>query len=147
MLPGSLNPLADQSTSGLCVEWYKLIAVTLVNLDDMYIQTSDSEEYRSIAPRQTMFTYYRISKSHRVPVSRLTPERFTARALEQLILGQTKLEDVPPPLDLQFCHLSTVVRSSAHPPLATLVLERVYTREIDTEIMFSSDNNNKKKPP
>ncbi|KAF9350587.1 Trafficking protein particle complex 8 [Mortierella sp. NVP85] len=52
-----------------------------------------------------------ISKSHQAPVPRLTPERFTARALEQLILGQTKLESVPPPLDLQFCHLSTVAGS------------------------------------
>jgi len=31
-----------------------------------------------------------------------------SRALEKLVIGQEKLKDVPPPLALQACHLSTV---------------------------------------
>ncbi|KAF9909923.1 Trafficking protein particle complex 8 [Linnemannia zychae] len=70
-------------------------------------KSDDSEEYRSIAPRQTVFTYYRIRKSEQAKTPSLTPERFTAKALEKLVIGQEKLKDVPPPLALQHCHLST----------------------------------------
>ncbi|KAF9957135.1 Trafficking protein particle complex 8 [Modicella reniformis] len=71
----------------------------------------DSEEHRSIAPRQTVFTYYRVCKSGQASVPVLTPEKFTARALEKLVLGQEKPKDVPPPLELQLCHLSTTTES------------------------------------
>lgn len=71
-------------------------------------KSDDSEEYRSIAPRQTVFTYYRIRRSEQAATPTLTPERFTAKALEKLVIGQEKLKDVPPPLDLQHCHLSTM---------------------------------------
>ncbi|KAI8599084.1 ER-golgi trafficking TRAPP I complex 85 kDa subunit-domain-containing protein [Dissophora ornata] len=70
-------------------------------------KSDESEEYRSIAPRQTVFTYYRIRKSEQAVAPVVTPERFTAKALEKLVIGQEKLKDVPPPLDLQLCHLST----------------------------------------
>jgi len=55
-----------------------------------------------------VFTYYRIKKSGQATVPTLTPERFMAKALEKLVIGQEKLKEVPPPLDLQLCHLSTV---------------------------------------
>ncbi|KAI1298025.1 Trafficking protein particle complex 8, partial [Mortierella claussenii] len=71
-------------------------------------KSSESDEHRSIAPRQTMFTYYRIRKSDRALTPAIaTPERFMAKALEKLVIGQERLKDVPPPLDLQLCHLST----------------------------------------
>ncbi|KAF9320941.1 Trafficking protein particle complex 8 [Podila horticola] len=70
-------------------------------------KSDESEEYRSIAPRQTVFTYYRIKKSDRATVPTLSPERFMAKALEKLVIGQETLKDVPPSLDLQLCHLST----------------------------------------
>ncbi|KAF9360780.1 Trafficking protein particle complex 8 [Mortierella sp. AD094] len=70
-------------------------------------KSEDSEENRSIAPRQTVFTYYRIRKGSNVSTPAITPERFMAKALEKLVIGQEKLKDVPPPLDLQLCHLST----------------------------------------
>ncbi|KAG9325666.1 hypothetical protein KVV02_001150 [Mortierella alpina] len=71
-------------------------------------KTDDAEEYRSIAPRQTVFTYYRIRKSDQAATPTITPERFMAKALEKLVIGQERLKDVPPSLDLQLCHLSTV---------------------------------------
>ncbi|KAG0240476.1 Trafficking protein particle complex 8 [Mortierella sp. GBA43] len=69
-------------------------------------RSEDTEEPRSIAPRQTVFTYYRIRKGHQESVQGMTPERFTARALERLVLGQ-KSKDLPSGLNLQICHLST----------------------------------------
>ncbi|KAF9096380.1 Trafficking protein particle complex 8 [Mortierella sp. AD031] len=71
-------------------------------------KSDDSEEYRSIAPRQTVFTYYRIRKGEQAVTPAITPERFTAKALEKLVIGQERLKDVPPTLDLQHCHLSTM---------------------------------------
>ncbi|KAF9190349.1 Trafficking protein particle complex 8 [Haplosporangium sp. Z 11] len=71
-------------------------------------KSNDSEECRSIAPRQTVFTYYRIRKCNQLSAPTITPERFTARALEKLVIGQERLKDVPPPLDIQLCHLSTM---------------------------------------
>ncbi|KAF9896096.1 hypothetical protein BX616_008149, partial [Lobosporangium transversale] len=72
-------------------------------------KSDESEEHRSIAPRQTVFTYYRVRKNDQASAStsRITPERFMAKALEKLVIGQERLKDVPPPLDLQHCHLST----------------------------------------
>lgn len=31
-----------------------------------------------------------------------------AKALEKLVMGQERLKDIPPPVDLQVCHLATV---------------------------------------
>ncbi|KAF9439180.1 Trafficking protein particle complex 8 [Entomortierella beljakovae] len=70
-------------------------------------KSDESEDNRSIVPRQTVFTYYRIKKADHVPSQALTPERFMAKSLEKLVIGQEKLKDFPPPLDLQLCHLST----------------------------------------
>ncbi|KAG0259994.1 Trafficking protein particle complex 8 [Mortierella polycephala] len=70
-------------------------------------KSDDSEECRSIAPRQTVFTYYRIRKCNQLSAPTITPERFTAKALEKLVIGQEQLKDAPPPLDIQLCHLST----------------------------------------
>ncbi|KAG0366231.1 ER-golgi trafficking TRAPP I complex 85 kDa subunit-domain-containing protein [Gamsiella multidivaricata] len=70
-------------------------------------KSDEAEEYRSIAPRHTVFTYYRVRKSDRVSLPAVTPERFMAKALEKLVIGQERPKDVPPPLDLQLCHLST----------------------------------------
>ncbi|KAF8977179.1 Trafficking protein particle complex 8 [Entomortierella lignicola] len=70
-------------------------------------RSDGSDENRSIAPRQTVFTYYRIRKGNNVSTPAITPERFMAKALEKLVIGQEKLKDTPPPLDLQLCHLST----------------------------------------
>ncbi|KAF9584424.1 Trafficking protein particle complex 8 [Lunasporangiospora selenospora] len=77
-------------------------------------KSEDSEDSRSIAPRQTVFTYYRIRKSEGkadtgLPATTvITPEKFTARALERLVIGEEKPRDIPPPLDLKICHLSTI---------------------------------------
>ncbi|KAG0199180.1 Trafficking protein particle complex 8 [Mortierella sp. GBA30] len=71
-------------------------------------KADDAEEHRSIAPRQTVFTYYRIRQGNQASKPSVTPERFMAKALEKLVIGQERLRDSPPPLDLQVCHLSTV---------------------------------------
>ncbi|KAF9116328.1 Trafficking protein particle complex 8 [Mortierella sp. AM989] len=70
-------------------------------------KSEDSEENRSIAPRQTVFTYYRIRKGDNASAPGVTPERFMAKALEKLVIGQERPKDLPSPLDLQLCHLST----------------------------------------
>ncbi|KAF9431013.1 Trafficking protein particle complex 8 [Podila epigama] len=71
-------------------------------------KSSEVEDHRSIAPRQTVFSYYRIMKSDQAKIPKVTPERFMAKALEKLVIGQERLKEVPPPLDLHLCHLSTI---------------------------------------
>ncbi|KAF9934889.1 Trafficking protein particle complex 8 [Linnemannia zychae] len=104
-------------------------------------KSDESEEHKSIAPRQTVFTYYRIKKSPQAVIPSLTPERFTAKALEKLVIGQERLKDVPPPLKLLHCHLST---SDSHIDTTAPVLKyfsrasRLGWRQGSLGVQFSS---------
>ncbi|KAG0255917.1 Trafficking protein particle complex 8 [Actinomortierella ambigua] len=70
-------------------------------------KSADTDDNLLISPRQTTFTYYRIRKDPALVPPAVSPEVFMAKALEKLVLGQERLKDTPPPLDLQACHLAT----------------------------------------
>ncbi|RIB08725.1 ER-golgi trafficking TRAPP I complex 85 kDa subunit-domain-containing protein [Gigaspora rosea] len=82
-----------------------------------------------IAPRQTVFTYYRIKKNekHSKPVSRddvdspsttVTPEMFASKALELLLSGQKDLKSEPSPIDLIVTNVpftDSIIKNSTNP--------------------------------
>ncbi|KAG0226837.1 Trafficking protein particle complex 8 [Actinomortierella wolfii] len=89
---------------------------------EMVDSAGDSEDNKIISPRQTVYTYYRIRRHPSISPPAITPEAFMAKALEKLVLGQERLKDTPPPIDLQVCHLAT---KDSHIQMSSAVLRHL----------------------
>jgi hypothetical protein len=69
-----------------------------------------------ITPRQTIFIYYRISRTEKhfndnetnSESNGITPEVFTSNALERLLMGEKNLQSEPSPINLTITNVPFV---------------------------------------
>ncbi|CAG8459139.1 6976_t:CDS:10 [Ambispora leptoticha] len=91
------------------------------SISPINIITGDDQNSKIlIAPRQTTFTYYRISKSQiESPADQLTPEQYALNALERILSSKDESKTPEPPsMELIVTNLpftSRVIKSSAKP--------------------------------